>query len=61
MTRKEIIKKLEIIGCDETTYENIKYYLKANNWKLKDVTDIQKSETKGYCRLFVEGIEVGVI
>lgn len=61
MTRKEIIKKLESIGCDEITYENIKYYLRINNWKLKDVTDIQKSETKGYCRLFVEGIEVGVI
>ena len=60
MTRKEILFKLKTIGCDETTYEDIKSYLRWNNWTLKNVTDIQEA-CENHCKLYVNGNLIGVI
>ena len=60
MTRKEILFKLKTIGCDETTYEDIKSYLRWNNWTLKDVTAIE-AECENHCKLYVNHICIGII
>ena len=60
MTRKEVIKRLEQIGCDFRTYEDIKYYLMVNNWTLDNITDIKPDEVRGYCKLYVDNELIGV-
>ena len=60
MTRKEVMQRLEQIGCNLMTYDNIKYYLSVNNWTLKNITDIQPDEVKGYCKLYLDNELIGV-
>ena len=59
MTRKEILNRLEEIGCNIITYENIHYYLKRNCWTLKQITAINPSESKGYCIIEVDNQVIG--
>lgn len=59
MTRKEIFNRLESIGCDIITYENIHYYMKRNGWTLSRITAIEPSESKGYCVVEVDGEIIG--
>lgn len=60
MTRKEVMQRLEHIECDLITYNAIKYYLSVNNWTLKDITDIQPDDVRGYCKLFIDNKLIGV-
>lgn len=60
MTREEVMQRLEQFECDSISYNAIKYYLGANDWTFKDITDIQPDEVKGYCKLYVDNELIGV-
>ena len=54
------MQRLEQIGCDLRTYEDIKYYLMVNNWTLENITDIKPDEVRGYCKLFIDNKLMGI-
>ena len=60
MKANEVRKTLKNLGYNEIVYDDIKYYLRANNMKLNEITNISYHDDF-HCLLEVNNEIIGVI